>query len=45
MLIDGNSYGVEKPEVTLGSLSLESTLESIEECKEELEVLYKYNIA
>lgn len=43
MLIDGNSYGVEKPEVTLGSLSLESTLESIEECKEELEVLYKYN--
>lgn len=43
MLIDGVAYGVEKPEVTLGSLSLESTLESIETCKEELEELYKYN--
>ena len=44
MLVDGDLFDVDKPEVTLGSLTLESTLESVETCKEELEVLYQFDV-
>ena len=43
MLVDGSSLNIQKPEVTLGSLTLNSTLESIESSKEELEELYSMN--
>lgn len=43
MLVDGNNLNVEKPEVTLGNLTLQSTLDSIENSKEELAELYLFD--
>lgn len=44
LLVDGESFGVEKPEVSLGSLSLDSSLEAIEETKQVLNELHEFKI-
>lgn len=43
-IINGEAIGIDKPEVSLGSLSLESTLESIQSSKDELEKLHTFDI-
>lgn len=43
MIVDGNHLDISKPEVSLGNLSLDSTLESIESSKEELKELHAFN--
>lgn len=43
MIVDGNHLNIDKPEVSLGSLTLNSTLESIESSKEEFKELHAFN--
>lgn len=43
MIVDGKHLEIDKPEVSLGSLTLDSTLESIDSSKEELKELHAFN--
>ena len=44
MIVDGNHLDIHKPEVSLGSLTLDSSLESIESSKEELKELQTFDL-